>query len=364
MVESIVKQILRITDVSRFGTKDKIFLFKELSYLLEGGVSLFQAVQVIGDSTDNFALKEMMRSIAEQLNAGKPLSYCLWRLPRYFDQADITIVKSGETGGNLDEVMKMLASEYSYLNTLQGKYVGALMYPSILLVISIFAVIMLFTYILPGVFDILTQFDNVKLPIFTQRLIDFTHFLTAYGTVLAAVIWGVVVVIALVLSTQMGQKFLSNLMFDLPLIGQMTKDYYLIKFCRYMRMMLASGMNYLETFQLLKQILVIPAYDEMIGTVIEGISRGQKIYDSMKYYVSFMPANVLVLMKVGEETANLKQSLDNVVAMYEEELNNLLNNLSKIIEPVLIIVVGWVIAMIALSVFGIIGTILDSIQTF
>ena len=101
--------------------------------------------------------------------------------------------------------------------------------------------------------------------------------------------------------------------------------------------MLNSGMNYLQTFQLLRDILAIPAYSDMIERVLTGLQKGETIYDALKYESDIIPSDVTVMVKVGEETANLANSLDNVLKMYDTELNNLINSLAKVIEPIMLV---------------------------
>jgi len=122
MLDSIIANILSSIDKSSFGIQEKIFFFKELAYLIDGGVSLMEAIQIVYDSTDNYAIKEIATTIKSHINNGKPVSYALSRLLDYFDDADITIVKSGEKTGNFAQVLKSLAYEYSYINTIKNKY--------------------------------------------------------------------------------------------------------------------------------------------------------------------------------------------------------------------------------------------------
>ncbi|HPC34532.1 MAG TPA: type II secretion system F family protein, partial [Candidatus Absconditabacterales bacterium] len=113
------------------------------------------------------------------------------------------------------------------------------------------------------------------------------------------------------------------------------------------------------TFKTLRDILNIPPYQGMIERVLAGLQRGEKIYDSLKYETNLIPGNVSVLIKVGEETANLENSVDNVLKMYQEELNMTINSLSKVIEPIMLVLIGIVVVVIASGVFGLILQIME-----
>ena len=120
-----------------------------------------------------------------------------------------------------------------------------------------------------------------------------------------------------------------------------------------------AGMNYIQTFQLLRDILWIPAYTDMIERVLVGLGKWETIYNTLQYETDLLPSDVSVMIKVGEETASLSNSLDNVLKMYEEELNTIITRSSKVIEPVMLIFVGWIVVVIALGIFGLILQIME-----
>ena len=118
-------------------------------------------------------------------------------------------------------------------------------------------------------------------------------------------------------------------------------------------------MSYIQTFQLLKEILGIPAYQDMLERVLQGLNKWENIYSILQYETDLIPSDVSVMIKVGEETANLSNSLDNVLSMYEDDLNNLINSLAKVIEPIMLVFIGWIVLVIALGVFGLIMQIME-----
>ena len=126
-----------------------------------------------------------------------------------------------------------------------------------------------------------------------------------------------------------------------------------------MKLMLSSGMSYLQTFQLLRDILWIAAYQGMIERVLIGLQKWENIYDHLKLETDLLPADVPAMIKVGEQTANLSNTLENVLQMYDSELNLLITRLSKLIEPIMLVFIGGVVVLIASAVFGLILQIMD-----
>lgn len=358
-IDGMIVSTLQSMDRGSFWTKDKILFFKEVAYLLTGWVSLVEAMNIIGKSSDNYALKEISRNILAFLRRGKSFSYALNRLPDYFDQWDYTIVKAGEMSGNLPMILQSLASEYVYVKDIKNKYVGALMYPAILIVVSIVAVFALFLLVLPSIFSIADSFQNLQLPWITRALNDTSVFFQTQWKLMLGVVAGLSLVGWVFFSTEAGKKTWFSILLGIPLIGKMTKYFYLVKFCRYTKLMMSAWMNYIQTFSLLRDILGIAAYQHMIERVITWLGKWETIYDTLQYETNLIPSDVSVMIKVGEETANLSNSLENVLKMYEEDLNTLIMRSSKIIEPIMLIFVGWIVVVIALGIFGLILQIME-----
>jgi len=185
---------MQFVDKSRFGVREKIFLFKELYYLLSGGVSIVNALSVIADSSDDYALKDIAHTIKNHIKAGKTLSYAMNRLPDYFDESDYNIVRIGEKSGDLPHVLHALSEEYSYLNDVKNKYISALMYPIVLIVISIAAVLSLFLLVLPNIFTIADQFNTAQLPWTTRALRDISVYLQTQREPLLLILGAILVV--------------------------------------------------------------------------------------------------------------------------------------------------------------------------
>ena len=359
-LEKIIISIMSNVDKSSFSAKDKILFYKELVYMLHGGVSIMQAVDTIKKSTTNYALKAIVTSISFHLNEGKSFSYALSRLPEYFDESDSAIIKTGESTGNLDTVLQELANEYSYLNSIKNKYKSALTYPIILIIMSIGAVLFLFSSVLPGILEMFVG-EMDKLPAITRILkatSDF--FVTSWKTILV-VLFTAIAVVWIYGTTDQGKKALSKFMMSFPLVGKMTKTYYLIKWARYMKLMISSGLDYVQTFRLLRGVLAIPAYQEMIEKVMAGLQIGKTIYDTIKDETDLIYPNVAVMIRVGEETAHLEDSMGNIIAMYQEELDNSIAQFSKILEPVILIFMWVIVALVASGIFWVVFSVMENV---
>jgi len=323
---------------------------------------LLDAANTIALRGENAPQRYIGKQIAIMLKEGRQLSYAFSRLPDYFDASDVNIIRSGEASGNLVKVLSSLAREYHFLRTLQGKYISAMTYPVLLLVISIIAVFVLFINILPGIFSIASQFPGIDMPWLTRAMIGLSNFMKNNLAMILIVIGIICFSLSIVFSSEAGKKRGFEQLLKMPVIGKMTKYYYMIKFFRYMRIMQFAGMSYMTTFMLLKDIMNIGVYQELLEDMISQVRRGERMYEVFTRYPHIIPANAALLVRVGEDTAKLPETLGNIIEIYEEDLNNILGNLSKIIEPILIVFVGGIVVLIAFSVFGIITTILSGVS--
>ena len=358
-IDKTIVDFLQSRDKSRFGNSDKIFFFKELAYMLKWWVWLIQAIKTIRQWSTDFALREIADCINKHLSMWHSLSYSLNRLPDYFDEWDVNIIKAWEKSWWLVVVLESLAHEYEYMADIKNKYVWALIYPIILVVIAVVAVIALFGFVLPPVFDIAAWFSTAELPFTTRVLKWFSDFLVSgwkiiLGLFIAAILW-----LWIYFSTEKWKKAWFRFLLTVPLIWDMTKYYYLVKWCRYMRLMLISWMNYVETFKTLRDVLRIYAYQEMIERVLVWLQKWETIYTSIKHESELIPSNAVVLIRVWEETANLQNSLWNILTIYKEELDSTIDKLSKVIEPIMLVFIWAIVAIIATWVFGIIFQLME-----
>ena len=358
-IDLIFEKILSLSDKTKFSGKDKILFFKELVYMMKWWVSIMETMQTIRKTSDNASIKTVAGKISWYLNEWKELSYAISRLPEYFDEWDAAIIKTWEFSGNLPDVLESLSNEYAYINEIKQKYIWAMIYPVSLIIISIVAVIYLFGFVLPGIFDTLSS-SVTEMPTITAILKSFSDFIVLYWKEVVIFFILFVLLVLAYSATEKWRKKMYKRMLNLPIVWNMTKSYYLVKWARYMKLMIVSGMDYVDTFRLLRNILDIPLYQSMIEHVLADISLWKSLYEPISEHTDIIPSNVAVLIKVWEETANLENAMQNVIDIYQEELDNSIKNFSKAIEPFILVFVWWIVLMIALWVFSLIFAVMDS----
>lgn len=363
MFEKLFERYIEASEKSGFGTKQKLLFFREMAYLLGGGIGVQDAVRIIATEWDTAAQRYIANQIAISTNEGKTLTNSMVRLSQYFNASDVAIVKSWESSGNLVTVLRSLATEYAFLYSLRNKFIWATTYPVVLLIVAFIAIIILFVGILPWIFSIANEFPWVELPFVTRAMMWFSTFLTENIWSILIGLWLLLFLGSIVFSTDWGKSRMFRKVLAIPAFGLMVRNYFIVKMMRYLRLLYQSGMNYVDSLTLLRDIMGAGPYAEMLQNTIQYVQRWEVMYKWMIEYPYLIPANATVLIKVWEETAQLPETIQNIVETYEEDLMTRIWSVSKIIEPILIVVLWVVITLIALSVFGIITTILSWVQS-
>jgi len=359
--DKLVIKLLENLNKGTFWLKDKIFFLKELAYLLKWWVSIVEAIQIIKDSTDNPKIKELCEQIYEYLKKWERFSRIIIRLRKYFNEGDAAVIRAWEDSGELVRVLEYLANQYEFLNETRKKYFWAILYPILLFVISILAIIIILTYVIPNLLSIVADF-NADLPLATKLLLMVSSFLENNLVNIIIFLFFLIFGFSIFLTFEEWKRFKDTMIFKLPIFWKLTKYYYLIKFLRYMKLLIYSWMSYVDVFRNLRQIIWNWVYDQMLIDAIEAIRKWESPFKVMENYSLIIPKDTVAILLVWEKTASITESVDSALSLYEIEFNTKINSLSKLLEPVLIVIVGWIVAWIALSVFGIIGSILDSLQ--
>jgi len=347
-----------------FRLKDKIFFLKELAYLLWWWVSIPVTLETIKNNTENSKIKYICEQIFSMIKRWETLSRSLTVLDKYFTEWDVKIIASGEWIWELPKVLKQLADEYENLYMIRTKYITAMIYPTILILIIVLALVIIFKLILPGFMNIISSFPNASLPESTQLLVHVNNLVqNSWWSIL---IWFVIllVILWLFLSTEEGTKFLSKILIKIPMIWSIFRLYYIVYFLRYFSLLIYSGLPITKVFIHLKWVMKNPFYKELCDDIIINLNKWESFIPVMKKYTYIIPSDVVVLLKVWEETANLEDSARNAIWLYEEEFNKIVDNLSKVIEPILIVFIWLIVWFLAISIFSVLISVLDSLQVW
>lgn len=346
----------------RFSTQDQILFAKRLSMILRSGMPIMEGLHMLRDETTGGSALYIYESLVMDVTHGQPLSTGLSKFERIFGQFVVNIIKVGETSGTLHENLSYLSEELKRKQALRRKVIGALIYPALIVVATIAISVMLTVFIFPKIIPI---FQSVKatLPLSTKILIALSGFLGAWGVWLfLGIIAAFVGYFFLLRVSYLFHKIMDNVLLKLPLFGKLSQYYNLANICRTLSILLKSDVRIIEAMELVAKSTRNLAYQEALLEARSEIAKGQKISSQFKLNTKLFPSLPTQMIAVGESTGNLGGTFEFLCEMYEEDIDELTKNLTTLLEPILMIVMGLIVGFIAISIITPIYSITQSLS--
>lgn len=330
---------------------DKIIFARNLATMLRAGLALSRALTIMSRQSKNPRLKKTLDGINDSIRTGASLRDALAKYPKVFSSLFVSMVAAGEESGKLADSLDVIASQTEKTYLLQKKIKGALMYPSVIVFAMLVIGTFMLLYIVPtlvGVFEEL----SVELPLTTRMIIGASEFAQANGLLLL----GVAVVLAFigrfVFRTKGGKRFLDAFVLRIPLVSPLYKETMSARTARTLSSLLASGVPVVQALQIVEDTVGNSYYKEVLQKARKNIQVGMPISSVFIDADRLYPVFVGEMMAVGEETGELGHMLLNVAEFYEEEVDQKTKDMSTIIEPFLMLMVGAAVGLFAVSMIS------------
>jgi len=331
---------------------DKMLFTKHLSVMLKSGIPLDEAVISIRDQTKNPKFKEVLTDVVKEIQNGQPLEKALSRYPKVFDKLYLSLVAVGEKAGKLEENLEYLGSQQRKTYEFNKKVSGAMLYPKLVLAASFIMGGSMALFVLPQLFDLFTSLD-VTLPLSTKILLFVANLMKHYGFFIIGGIIATGGVFSLLIRTKAIKPEWHKVILSFPKFGELNQNVELTNICRNLGIMLKSGLTIttaLETQKDATENLVYKNYLERLKLAIE---KGKKLSDEMiSQKFSYIPSIVPKMISVGEGTGKLDEVFIYLGDFFEEEVDDATKNLSSTLEPILLLVIGAVVAFMALAIIS------------
>jgi type IV pilus assembly protein PilC len=350
----------RIGFFDRVGGKDIAVFSRQLSVLFEADVPLISSLYTLAEQTSNHHLREAILEIATNVDGGAPFSDSLAQYPDIFSNFYVQMVKAGEASGKLDEVLGFLAVHAERDYHTNSKIRGAMMYPAF--VISAFIIIgalMLF-FVIPQLLEVLTQTKG-DLPIMTRAIIWASNFTRNYWHVSIAAIVAALFGGFQYLRTPAGRQGWQELQLRIPVFKELAQKIYVFRFAESFGMLIRGGVPVARSLDISANIVGNVVYHDIIKEAQERVTRGEDIGTALARYTE-MPKLVSQMVSVGERTGKLDSILDNIARFYEEEVNTAIENITSLIEPIMIVVLGVFVGLLVAGILLPIYTSISSLQ--
>lgn len=345
----------------RVSLEDKLMFTRNLSVMIASGLPLSKAVRNISDQTKKKKFKAILSEICDIIQSGGSFADGLAKYPGVFDELFVNMVRVGETSGNLEEVLGILAQQLEKEHSLISKGKGALTYPAVIIVAMIGIAILMLTYILPKLTSVFTDMQ-VQLPASTRFVIALSDALRHHGILVAVGTIVLIICLKLFLMTQAGKKTIGFLLIHTPAVKNMVIKVNCSRFARIYSSLLKSGVPAVESLKIISRTLTNFYYREALNDSVTNIQKGIPLSDIMAKYPKIFPILTIQMLQVGEETGKTEQVLLKLAEFYEGEVDQLSKNTSSIIEPVIMIFIGSAVGFFAVSMLQPMYSIMDQIH--
>lgn len=349
---------LSLPDISfkkRIKSKDLLVLTHELSTLLSAGLPLDRSLQILGELSENPEMKVVVADILQSVQRGKSLAESLAEHPKVFEPLYINMVKAGEVGGVLDTVLQRLTEYLESATELRDEVRSAMVYPVILLVTSFVSVTILLTYVLPKFQSMFTQ-GGQTLPFTARMMMGLSEMMRDYWWV------GLFVTVAGAIGfthwvrTPAGRLQWDRFKIKVVLLGELTKKVAVARFARTLGTLLRSGVPMLQALDIVKDVAGNVVLEQAIEEVKVGVRGGAGVAGPLSHSGAFPPL-ALQMISVGEETGRLDDMLVQVADYFDRDVRTTVKSLTSLVEPVLLLVGGVVVAFVVLSMFSAITSV-------
>ena len=361
LVTSISKKAAEIN--FKFGTgikKVEISRFtRQFATMIGAGLPMVQCLEILATQTENKEMAKIIMQVRDSVQGGSTLSESMSRHPKVFDQLYVNMVEAGEVGGALDAILVRLAIYREKADKLVRKVKGAMMYPSVIVVVAVAVTIIMLTFILP-VFAQMFSGVGSELPAPTQIVLDISNFLRANLLYMTGILVGAIAALFWWKKTPQGALNIDRFLLRMPVLGTLVRKSSVARFTRTLATLLSSGVSILEALDITAKTSGNLVVANAINKSVLAIAEGDTITAPLKESGVFPPM-VIQMIGVGEKTGGLDDMLNKIADFYDEEVNDAVAALTSIIEPIIIVVMGVVIGglLVAmyLPMFDIIGKI-------
>src|SRR3989344_2436639 len=330
---------------------DKITFIKNLGVMTKAGLPLARSLKILSVQTPNPKFAKVVSDIARTVEGGTALADSLAKYPHIFSPIFISMVRVGEMSGTLDQNLTYLADQMQRDYDLVSKARGAMTYPIIVLVALGIVGFLMFTFVLPKLTETFKDL-NAKLPLMTRIVIGVVDLFAHYGVIVLLLIILLLAMFVYWRTTEAGKKVLHKVVFYLPVLKNIVIKVNLARFTRVLASLIKSGMSMVEALEVSSHVVGNIYYQKIIADSASKVKIGSPLASGFKKFPKLFSNLVIQMMEVGEESGTTDAVLTEVANFYEAEVDQTMKNLSSILEPVIMMVIGAVVGFLAIALIS------------
>jgi len=334
--------------LSRIKLQDKIIFARNLSAMINAGLSLSRALGVLERQSTNLKFKKVLQSLTYNISKGKSLSDGMKEFPKVFPPLFVSMVGAGEESGNLADSLLIVGNQLEKTYLLKKKIKGAMIYPAIVISAMIIIAILMFIFVVPTLSETFKSM-NVELPMSTTIIIGISEFLANHGILALLIAVIVVTVLVILFRTPKGKRYGELTLLHLPIFSKLVKESNSARTARTLSSLLSAGVDVVEAISITKSVVQNSFYKDVLTAAGENVQKGIALSAIFMENSNLYPVLVGEMIEVGEETGKLSDMLLRVAEFYENEVDTATRDLSTIIEPILMVVIGAGVGFFAVS---------------
>lgn len=325
--------------------KDKLTFTRELSVLMDAGVPIVGSLNILAKQIKNERLRGIVEDISDSIEGGSSFSSALEKYPNVFSHLYISLVKSGEVSGTLDDALSYIAEQQEKDYTLKRNIIEALTYPVIIIVAMIGILALLFTFVMPKMLVILEE-TSVELPITTKALIFTTNIFSNYWWIIFLLIALAFASLKYATTKPAGKLWWDKTKLRFPIWSGIAKKIYLERFARNFAVLVKGGIPIVKSLKISSEIVGNDYYRKLFLDAAQSVDSGRTLTQSISGHPDYIPDLMVQMIEVGEQTSKVDAILLKVASFYEDESQRSVKTLTQLLEPVVMIVLGGIVAMI------------------
>jgi type IV pilus assembly protein PilC len=351
---------LKLPFTGGVSTKDILIFTRQFSVMIDAGLPLVQALDIIGTQADNAAFRQVLLTVKARVEAGSTFADALSEHPKVFDELFVQLVRAGEVGGILDTILQRLGAYIEKNEKLKRRVKGAMVYPIIVLTVAVGVVLVLIAYVVPT-FEKMFKDMGGSLPAVTQALIDLSHGFRLYWPIILGVPAGLIVAFKVITSKGKGQESWHAFVLKLPKFGSLIRKVAVARFTRTLGTMISSGVPILDALEIVAKSAGNRTVEKAIYYVRAKISEGKNIAGPLAETKVFPPM-VVQMIGVGEATGAMDQMLSKIADFYDDEVDVEVAALTSMIEPLLMVFLGGTVGYFMIAMYLPIFTMAGNIK--
>ena len=346
--------------LGRIRTRDIVIFTRQFSTMINSGLPLVQALDILSRQSENKALQEVTRQVVYDVESGQTVADALRRHPKAFSELYVNMVAAGEAGGILDTILMRLATFLEKNDALVGKVKSAMIYPAVIMGVAVIAVVVLLIFVIP-VFQNMFASVNLALPLPTRIVIGLSSFLKHFWWAVGAGIYGVVFTLQRYYATADGRLNIDRLLLRLPVLGDLLRKSAVSRFTRTLGTLISSGVSILDGLEITAKTAGNRVIHDAIMESRASIAGGDTISAPLQKSNVFPPM-VISMIAVGEQTGGLDEMLTKIADFYDTEVDTAVSGLLSLMEPVMIVFLGVIVGGMVVAMYLPIFDMINAVQ--